>query len=98
MASEPGMPSWTMASLCLSQDAAVPDPQGTPAGQEPGKGSPVCPVCLGLHLVGAYVAPPALGIPLPVPGHDLRVAGRPQVAPAEALRAAFQARGPPPAA
>ncbi len=97
-AGEPGMPYWTMASLCLSQDASVPDRHGTPARQEPGEDSPVCPVCLGLHLLSAYVPPSTLGIPLPSLMHDIRVASRLTGAPAEAWRAASQARGPPTAA
>jgi hypothetical protein len=97
-ASEPGMPNWTMASLCLSQDAAVPDRHGTPARQEPGKDSPVCPVCLGLHLISAYVPPSTLGIPLPSLVRDNRMASRLAAAPVEAWRAASQARGPPTAA
>jgi hypothetical protein len=92
------MPSWTMASLCLSQDASVPDRHGAPARQEPGEDSPVCPVCLGLHLVSAYVPPSTLGVPLPRLVRDIREADRPSAAPVEAWRAASQARGPPTAA
>jgi hypothetical protein len=98
MALESGIPSWTMASLCLSQDVSAPDPQGAPARQEPGEDSPVCPICLGLHFLSAYVPPSMLAIPLPRLVRDIRIASWPSAAPAGAWRAASQARGPPTAA
>lgn len=98
MASGAGISTQAMASLCLTEDVPVPDRHGVPARHEPGQASPACPICLGLHLVAAYVPPPALAIPLPRLTHDVRATTRSGAAPAEAWSAASQPRGPPNAA
>jgi hypothetical protein len=97
-ASASGTANRPMAALCLTQDASLPGPHGTPVRQEPGQGAPVCAVCLGLHLVAAYVPPPALAIPLPRLVHDVRAATPTGKAPVAGWSAAPQARGPPVAA
>jgi hypothetical protein len=95
MAGGAGMPAGAMATLCLTRDASAPDPHRVPARPAPSQGIPVCPVCLGLHLVAAYVPPPALAIPLPRRVDDVRAAVRSAAAPAEAWSVVPQARGPP---
>jgi len=98
MAGGAGMPGGVMATLCLTRDASAPDPHRVPARPASSQGMPVCPVCLGLHLVAAYVPPPGLAIPLPRRVDDVRAAARSAAAPAEAWGVVPQARGPPIAA
>ncbi len=93
-----GIPAWELATIChvdlapanLERDGKNHDP--SPA---PGDHAPICPICLGLHIAGTFVAPPPVALPTPIRQasaaffENVRRAARP------AHRRLIQARAPP---
>jgi hypothetical protein len=88
------LPGWSMESLCTTLHGATgADRAPAPAGQVPGS-HPVCPLCLGLHIMDAYV--PSL-IAVAVPGiHRPAVVARDvSLGRLDDRRSASRARAPP---
>jgi hypothetical protein len=88
-------PMWSMGSLCTAANGTTaPDETPAPAGQIPGS-HPICPLCLGLHLVDAYVPPTTIAVLVP---RDHTLDGRARAVAVnrpDERRSATRARAPP---
>ncbi len=63
------IPAWELASIChvdLAPPPAMRDRGGQPTDPAPDRHPPLCPICLGLHLAGTFLAPPSIAVPMPV--------------------------------
>ncbi len=93
-----GVPGWVMASLCSSHDAASIDPASGPEKQDPKTAAVICPICLGLCYVVAYLPPDHAGLKLPGKRRGVIAVQLTEPAPPAVFRIATWARGPPPLA
>jgi hypothetical protein len=92
-----GIPAWELASICHVDVAPATVAHDGDRGNlpKPGDHGPICPICLGLHIAGTFVAPPPVALPLPMLHastpffEDIRRALRPS------HRRLIQARAPP---